>query len=70
MLPNRPDFSEEEKHTIKSLFAEESNYSSTTKEIINGLVFGSDELFNVLTPFKIITKMGIEIIYALPLIYK
>ena len=58
MLPNKPDFSEEEKHAIKSLFAEESNYSNTTKEIINGLVFGSDELFNVLTPFKIITKNG------------
>lgn len=58
MLPNRPELTEEEKHAIKSLFAEESNYSNTTKEIINGLVFGSDELFNVLTPFKIITKNG------------
>lgn len=56
MLPNRPELSNDEKHTIKSLFSEESNYSNTTKEIINGLVFGSDELFNVLTPFKIITK--------------
>lgn len=52
MLPNRPELTEEEKHTVKSLFAEDSNYSNTTKEIINGLVFGSDELFNVLTPFK------------------
>lgn len=56
MLPNRPELTTDEKHTIKNLFAEESNYSNTTKEIINGLVFGSDELFNVLTPFKIITK--------------
>lgn len=52
MLPNKPDFSEEEKHAIKSLFAEESNYSNATKEIIRGCVFDSDELFNVLTPFK------------------
>ena len=53
MLPNRPELTTEEKHnTIKSLFAEDSSFSSTTKEIINGLVFGSDELFNVLTPFK------------------
>lgn len=58
MLPNRPELTTEKKHTIKSLFAEDSSFSSTTKEIINGLVFGSDELFNVLTPFKIITKNG------------
>ena len=58
MLPSRPELSNDEKHTIKNLFTEESNYSNTTKEIINGLVFGSDELFNVLTPFKIITKNG------------
>ena len=58
MLPSKPELSNDEKHTIKSLFAEDSNYSNTTKEIINGLVFGSDELFNVLTPFKIITKNG------------
>lgn len=58
MLPNKPELTDEEKHAIKSLFAEESNYSNTTKEIIKGLVFGSDELFNVLTPFKIITKNG------------
>ena len=52
MLPNKPELTAEEKHTIKSLFAEESNYSNTTKEIVNGLVFDSDALFNVLTPFK------------------
>lgn len=52
MLPNKPELTDEEKHAIKNLFAEESNYSNTTKEIINGLVFGSDELFNVLTPYK------------------
>lgn len=52
MLPDRPEFSEEEKHTTKSLFSENSSFSNTTKEIINGLVFGSDELFNVLTPYK------------------
>ena len=52
MLPNKPELTTEEKHTIKSLFAEESNYSNTTKEIIRGCVFDSDELFNVLTPFK------------------
>ena len=58
MLPDRPEFSGEEKHTTKSLFSENSSFSNTTKEIINGLIFGSDELFNVLTPFKIITKNG------------
>ena len=52
MLPNRPELTEEEKHAIKSLFAEESNYSNTTKEIVKGCIFDSDELFNVLTPFK------------------
>lgn len=52
MLPDKPELTTEERHAIKSLFAEESNYSNTTKEIINGLVFGSDELFNVLTPYK------------------
>lgn len=52
MLPNRPELTEEEKHAIKSLFAQNSNYSNATKEIIKGCVFNSDELFNVLTPFK------------------
>ena len=52
MLPNKPDLTEEEKHVIKSLFAEESNYSNATKEIVKGCIFDSDELFNVLTPFK------------------
>lgn len=52
MLPNKPELTDEEKHAIKSLFAEESNYSNATKEIIKGCVFDSDELFNVLTPFK------------------
>jgi hypothetical protein len=52
MLPNRPELTDEEKHAIKSLFAEESNSSNATKEIIRGCVFDSDELFNVLTPYK------------------
>lgn len=52
MLPNKPELTDEEKHTIKSLFAEDSNYSNATKEIIRGCVFDSDELFNVLTPYK------------------
>lgn len=52
MLPSKPELSNDEEHTIKSLFAEASSFSNTTKEIINGLVFESDELFNVLTPFK------------------
>ena len=52
MLPDKPELTKEEKHTVKSLFSENSPYSNTTKEIINGLVFGSDELFNVLTPYK------------------
>lgn len=58
MLPSRPELTAEERHTIKNLFSDNGNYSNTTKEIINGLIFGSDELFNVLTPFKIITKNG------------
>lgn len=52
MLPDKPELANEERHIIKSLFVEDSQYSDTTKEIINGLVFGSDELFNVLTPYK------------------
>lgn len=52
MLPNKPELTAEERHAIKSLFAEESNYSNATKEIIRGCVFDSDELFNVLTPFR------------------
>lgn len=52
MLPNKPELTDEEKHAIKSLFADESNYSNTTKELVKGCVFDSDELFNVLTPFK------------------
>ena len=52
MLPSKPELTDEEKHAIKSLFAEESNYSNTAKEIIKGCVFDSDELFNVLTPYK------------------
>lgn len=52
MLPNKPELTDEEKHAIKSLFAQNSNYSNATKEIIKGCVFDSDELFNVLTPFK------------------
>lgn len=52
MLPSKPELTDEEKHAIKSLFAEESNYSNATKEIIKGCVFDSDELFNVLTPYK------------------
>ena len=52
MLPNKPELTDEEKLAIKSLFAEDSNYSNATKEIIRGCVFDSDELFNVLTPFK------------------
>ena len=58
MLPSKPELTDEGRHAVKSLFAEESNYSNTTKEIIRGCVFDSDELFNVLTPFKIITKNG------------
>lgn len=52
MLPNKPELADEEKHAIKSLFAQNGNYSNATKEIIRGCVFDSDELFNVLTPFK------------------
>lgn len=52
MLSSRPELTAEERHTIKNLFSDNGNYSNTTKEIIRGCVFDSDELFNVLTPFK------------------
>ena len=51
MLVNRPDFSEEEKIALVNLYRD-GNFSDTTKWIIDNLTFGSDELFNVLTPFR------------------
>jgi len=57
MLPNRPEFSEEEKIALVNLYRD-GNFSDTTKWIIDNLTFGSDELFNVLTPFKYLTPNG------------
>ena len=51
MLPNKPDFNEEEKAVLVNLYRD-GNFSDTTKWIIDNLTFGSDELFNVLTPFR------------------
>lgn len=57
MLPNKPDFSEEEKIALVNLYRD-GNFTDTTKWIIDNLTFGSDELFNVLTPFKYLTANG------------
>ena len=57
MLPNKPDFSEEEKIALVNLYRD-GNFTDMTKWIIDNLTFGSDELFNVLTPFKYLTPNG------------
>lgn len=57
MLPDRPDFSEEEKIALVNLY-KDGNFTDMTKWIIDNLTFGSDELFNVLTPFKYLTPNG------------
>lgn len=57
MLPNRPKLSIEEQKVVRDLFGSEK-YSNNTKWIIRELVFGSDEFFNVLTPFKFSTQDG------------
>lgn len=57
MLPDRPDFSEEEKIALVNLY-KDGNFTDITKWIIDNLTFGSDELFNVLTPFKYLTPNG------------
>ena len=57
MLPSKPDFSEEEKIALVNLYRD-GNFTDTTKWIINNLTFGSDELFNVLTPYKYLTPDG------------
>jgi hypothetical protein len=57
MLPDRPDFSEEEKIALVNLY-KNGNFTDMTKWIIDNLTFGSDELFNVLTPFKYLTPNG------------
>ena len=57
MLPNKPDFSEEEKIALVNLY-KDGNFTDMTKWIIDNLTFGSDELFNVLTPFKYLTPNG------------
>lgn len=57
MLPNRPTLTREEQKTLYNLFSGEK-YSTNTKWLIRELVFGSDEFFNVLTPFKINVENG------------
>ena len=57
MLPDKPDFSEEEKIALVNLY-KDGNFTDMTKWIIDNLTFGSDELFNVLTPFKYLTPNG------------
>ena len=57
MLPNRPELTEEEKIALVNLYRD-GNFTDTTKWIIDSLTFGSDELFNVLTPFKYLTTNG------------
>lgn len=43
--------------TIVNLY-KDGNFTDMTKWIIDNLTFGSDELFNVLTPFKYLTPNG------------
>lgn len=57
MLPNRPELTEEEKIALVNLY-KDGNFTDMTKWIIDNLTFGSDELFNVLTPFKYLTPNG------------
>jgi hypothetical protein len=57
MLPNKPKFTREEKKSVRDLFGGEK-YSTNTKWLIRELVFGSDEFFNVLTPFQINIENG------------
>ena len=57
MLPNRPELTEEGKIALVNLY-KDGNFTDMTKWIIDNLTFGSDELFNVLTPFKYLTPNG------------
>ena len=57
MLPDRPELTEEEKIALVNLY-KDGNFTDMTKWIIDNLTFGSDELFNVLTPFKYLTPNG------------
>lgn len=57
MLPNKPKLTREEKKVVRDLFGGEK-YSTNTRWLIRELVFGSDEYFNVLTPFKINIESG------------
>ena len=52
MLPNRLTLTKEEQKIVRDLFGGEK-YSTNTRWLIRELVFGSDEFFNVLTPFQI-----------------
>ena len=57
MLPSKPTLTREEQKTLCDLFGGEK-YSTNTKWLIRELVFGSDEFFNVLTPFMINIENG------------
>lgn len=57
MLPDRPELTDEEKIALVNLY-KDGNFTDMTKWIIDNLTFGSDELFNVLTPFKYLTPNG------------
>lgn len=57
MLPDRPELTEEGKIALVNLY-KDGNFTDMTKWIIDNLTFGSDELFNVLTPFKYLTPNG------------
>lgn len=57
MLPNKPTLTREEQKTLYDLFSDQK-YSTNTKWLIRELVFGSDEFFNVLTPFMINIENG------------
>lgn len=57
MLPDKPELTDEEKIALVNLYRD-GNFTDTTKWIIDNLIFGSDELLNVLTPFKYLTPNG------------
>ena len=57
MLPNKPELTEEEKIALVNLYRD-GNFTNMTKWIVDNLTFGSDELFNVLTPYKYLTPNG------------
>lgn len=57
MLPDKPKLSDNEQKIVRDFF-DGQKYSNSTEWLIRELIFGSDEFFNVLTPFKFSTQDG------------